>query len=292
MKVLVTGAGGQLGRELAATCPGHVELTTCTRQRVDITREQHVRATLEAVRPDLVINAAAYTAVDRAEDEAALAFAVNAEGAGNLALATREMEVRLFHLSTDFVFSGESSRPYSPEAETDPRGVYGASKLAGEERVLEICSSRGLVVRTAWVYSRFGHNFVKTMLRVMSERREITVVADQVGAPTWARGLAELLWACSSRSELAGILHWTDNGVASWYDLAVAIQEEAEALGFLSDRASVSPIATADYPTAAERPAFSVLDTGATRQRLGISGIHWRQQLRSMLRDLQEYGEE
>lgn len=292
MRVLITGANGQVGRELQATCPAEIDLTPCDRADLDITQGDQIRRVLAQARPEVIINAAAYTAVDRAEQERDLAFAVNAEGALKLARGAIEAGARLIHLSTDFVFSGHRGRPYRPETATDPRCVYGASKLAGEEQILRVSKTAGMVIRTAWVYSRFGSNFVKTMLRLMSEREEISVVMDQVGTPTWAQGLARLIWACRIRPDLHGIYHWTDAGVASWYDFAIAIQEEAQGLRLLQASNRVLPVTTADFPAAARRPPYSVLDTTGTRQGLRIDGVHWRRQLRAMLQEMQEYGED
>lgn len=292
MRVLIAGANGQLGRELLATCPEDVQPAALDKTQLDITQKEGVHRVLHELRPDLIVNAAAYTAVDLAEEERELAFAVNAEGPRHLAEQAHEIGARLLHISTDFVFAGNQSRPYPSDAETDPQSAYGASKLAGENHILQISGARGLIVRTAWVYSRFGTNFVKTMLRLMSEREELSVVVDQIGSPTWARGLACLIWSCREHAELHGIYHWTDAGVASWYDLAVAIQEEALALRLLGSLCQVLPVTTADFRTAARRPAFSVLDTSATRHALGLEGIHWRRQLRAMLQELQEHGED
>ena len=245
---------------------------------------------LADLRPSVVINAAAYTAVDRAESEQAAAFAVNADGPGHLARACAGLGARLIHVSTDFVFSGNACHPYQPADPTGPVSVYGESKLAGEQQVREALGEQSVIVRTAWVYSRVGHNFVKTMLRLMAERDSLSVVADQVGTPTWARGLAEALWRIVDKPEIAGTLHWTDAGVASWYDFAVAIAEEAHAQGLLARPVAVKPIATADYPTPAARPAWSVLDKTASWQQLGCDGMHWREALRAMLADWKAHG--
>lgn len=292
MKVLITGAGGQLGQELQATCPQEVDLTALERCQLDITNDDLVRRAFKEIRPELIVNAAAYTAVDRAEQEPDLAFAINGEGPCNLARGALEIGARLIHFSTDFVFSGEQGRPYQPDSGTDPQSVYGASKLTGENHVLQICDRSGLVVRTSWVYSRFGGNFVETMLRLMSEREEVSVVMDQIGTPTWTQSLARLVWASRLRPELNGLLHWTDAGVASWYDFAIAIQEEARALGLLGAPCRVLPVTTAEFPAAARRPSYSVLDATAARNHLGLTGVHWRRQLRIMLLEMKEHGED
>ena len=234
-----------------------------------------------------MINAAAYTAVDKAESEPEEAHRGNAEGPAALARACSAGNIRFINVSTDFVFDGAASQPYTPDAATAPLGEYGRSKLAGELAVGEACPG-ALLLRTGWVYSSFGGNFVKTMLRLMGERDELSVVVDQVGTPTWAHGLAQAAWAAVARPELGGIYHWSDAGVCSWYDFATAICEEGLALGLLSRPVSVRPITSAEYPTPAQRPAYSVLDKTSSWRDLDLQGVHWREQLRAMLRDYKE----
>jgi dTDP-4-dehydrorhamnose reductase len=258
-------------------------VVSCSAAELDVTRPDAAAALLRRERPVVVLNTAAYTAVDAAEDEPARAEAVNAEGAANLARAARDTGARLIHLSTDFVFDGAQGRPYAPDDPPNPLGVYGRTKLEGEAAVLRLSAGEALVVRTAWVYSAHGRNFVLRMLELMGERRELGVVSDQVGTPTWARPLAQALWLAAARPGMRGIHHWTDAGVASWYDLAVAVQEEAAALGLLSRTIPVFPLRTADYPTRARRPSYSVLDTGSTQTALDLSPRHWRVNLRTML---------
>jgi dTDP-4-dehydrorhamnose reductase len=291
LKVLITGAGGQLGRELQASAPAEVELHALDRARLDITRAEKVEEIVGELRPDLVINAAAYTAVDRAEEERDQAFAVNADGARCLAAATARRRARLIHVSTDFVFDGAASRPYLPGAAANPQGIYGASKREGEVGVSAATEGKALILRTAWVYSRFGSNFVRTMLRLLAEREELGVVDDQIGSPTWAKGLAIAIWSAARRPAWQGCHHWTDAGVASWYDFAVAIQEEGTALGLLRSSCRVQPISTADFPTAARRPPYSVLDKAATWTELGVVPTHWRRQLRFMLQEVGNHGD-
>jgi dTDP-4-dehydrorhamnose reductase len=285
MKVIVTGADGQLGRELQLTAPVGVDCLPLNRVELDIGDLPAVSRRLDLEQPGVLINAAAYTAVDRAESEPAAAARVNAEGAANLATACDQTGCRLLHVSTDFVFDGQRGQPYPPSAATAPLGEYGRTKLLGEEAVVRLAPG-SLILRTGWVYSRFGGNFVTTMLRLMAEREELTVVCDQVGTPTWARGLAEALWACALRPAVTGIYHWSDAGVCSWYDFAVAISEEAVALGVLEQAARVRPIPAADYPTPARRPAYSVLDKSDSWRDLAMNPVHWRVQLRAMLSDL------
>jgi dTDP-4-dehydrorhamnose reductase len=280
--VLIAGAGGQLGRELVATAPRGARVVALDRAALDVSDAAAVDVAVRAAGPAVVINAAAYTAVDRAETDAHAARAVNADGAAHLAAAAARWGARTVHLSTDFVFDGESSRPYAPGHVVAPLGVYGATKAEGERRVLA-ADPRAVVVRTAWVYSAHGGNFVKTMLRLMATRDEVRVVADQVGTPTWARGLAGALWRVAARGDVAGVHHWTDAGVASWYDVAVAVQEEAVAAGLLARAVPVVPIRTEDYPTPARRPAYSVLDKTASWAAFGVGAPHWRAQLRAAL---------
>ncbi|MEQ9462158.1 MAG: dTDP-4-dehydrorhamnose reductase [Haliea sp.] len=288
--VLITGAGGQLGRELQLTAPAGVALVSLDRGALDITRAEEVRRVFGELRPDWVFNAAAYTAVDRAEGEESLALQINAEGAANLAAACASTGTGLVHVSTDFVFDGESGHPYRPDATPRPLGAYGRSKLEGERAVLA-AHPRALILRTGWVYSRFGGNFVKTMLRLMVERESLAVVCDQVGTPTWARGLARALWAAAERPLLQGVYHWSDAGVCSWYDFAVAIAEEGLAGGLLSRSPAIQPIPASQYPTPARRPACSVLDKQQTWEDFDMAPEHWRVQLRAMLQDLKEHGD-
>lgn len=296
MRILLTGANGQLGWELQRTRPEGVELHPMTSAELDITHAQAVMDKVRAIQPDWIINAAAYTAVDKAESEPERVFAVNGDGARHLAEAARTVKARMIQISTDFVFDGQQSHPYLPsplEGEgTGERGnspplcTYGASKRAGEMAVLKTLGDDALIIRTAWVYSTHGHNFVKTMLRLMRERDQLGIVADQIGSPTWAHGLAKAIWKAIAL-DLKGVHHWTDAGVASWYDFACAIFDEARALGLLERDTIIRPIRTNDYPTPARRPGFSVLDKTSTWQALGITApTHWRTQLRAMLNEL------
>ncbi|HMO68492.1 MAG TPA: dTDP-4-dehydrorhamnose reductase [Novosphingobium sp.] len=280
MKALVTGANGQLGRALAATVPPGWTCVALDRAGLDLADAPSIRAVVEVHRPDLILNAAAYTAVDRAESEEALATAINGTAVGLLREAADALGAHLVHISTDFVFDGSSSRAYAPGDPLAPLGAYGRSKAAGEAPR----RPGATIIRTSWVHAAGGANFARTMLRLMRERDEVRVVADQIGAPTWASGLARVAWALGER-RAGGVFHHSDAGVASWYDFALAVQEEALALGLLSREVPVVPIATADYPTPAARPAFSLLDSSATRALLGWPAVHWRVQLRSMLKE-------
>lgn len=288
MKVLITGAGGQVGWELQQTVPKGIEIIALHRADLNIADQSAVTSAVQEHQPDLIINAAAYTAVDKAEIESGKAFEINANGAAYIAKAAEDCAARLIHLSTDFVFDGAGTEPYLPEDKPRPAGVYGASKLQGEREVIAATLNKAVVLRTAWVYSVHGSNFVKTMLRLMAERDGLNVVADQVGTPTWAKELAGIIWDIAYKKDMLGIYHWTDNGVTSWYGFAVAIQEEAYELGLLQNVIPIKPIKTAEYPTPAKRPAYSVLDKTSTCVELGYTPKHWRESLKKMLTELKE----
>lgn len=284
-KILVTGSRGQLGHELMKRCPAGTECRGVDLPEVDITSKEQFLGICGEFSPDVLINAAAYTAVDRAETEELAARRVNIDGAENAAAACRLSGCRLIHISTDFVFDGASGRPYRINDHPAPLGVYGLTKLQGEEAVLKELPGAA-VVRTSWLYSSHGKNFVNTMLALMKEKEELRVVCDQVGSPTWAGGLAEALWLLAGRPEAKGVFHWSDLGVASWYDFAVAIYEEAILLGILEHDVQIVPVPSEAYPTPARRPSYSVMDTSRIRDALGIPGVHWRENLRTMLREM------
>ena len=286
MRVLVTGAGGQVGRAVIASAPPSATITALTHRDLDIGDEAAVSERVARERPELIINAAGYTAVDRAESEPLLARRANADGPRYLAQAGHAVGARLLHVSTDYVFDGRTSTPYTPTATTHPLNVYGSSKRAGELAVLEQPEAATLILRTAWLYSPGGANFVLTMLRLMRSHGRVRVVADQIGTPTSADSVASALWALAARPDVHGIQHWTDAGTASWYDFACAIAEEALGVGLLSAAVTVEPITTPEYPTAAPRPTYSVLDSTALRTALALPAVYWRTRLRTMLEAL------
>jgi dTDP-4-dehydrorhamnose reductase len=283
MKVLVLG-GGQIAKAIAAGAPARHEVAMRTHAELDIVDEAALGIALAKFKADWILNAAAYTAVDLAEDEAAKAIAVNDTAVASLVRTAAAARSKLLHLSTDFVFDGGSKRAYLPSDPTNPLSVYGVSKLGGERHV--VAGGAGIVLRTSWVYAAEGKNFVLTMLRLMREKNQINVVCDQIGAPTWAASAAAAIWGLIDAKAAPGIYHWTDLGVASWYDFAVAIQDEALARGLLSRTIPVLPIYSSEYPTKAQRPAFSVLDSASTRSLLKLPATHWRHNLRMMLDEL------
>ena len=283
---MITGAAGQLGYELQRTAPAEVAILPVDIDQLDLTDATAVEAFVATYRPSVIINGAAYTAVDRAESQAEAAWAVNAAAPHSLAVSAFRHGARLIQISTDFVFGASLGVPWKVTDDAAPQSVYGQTKRDGELSVLQMLSERALVIRTAWLYSARGDNFVKTMLRLMAERDEVRVIDDQVGSPTWANSLARTIWAAVHHPEVSGVLHWTDAGVASWYDFAVAIQEEAVTRGLLDRTIPILAIPTADYPTPAVRPSYSVLDKRDTMTLLGIAPIHWRLNLRHMLDEL------
>ncbi|MCR6651194.1 MAG: dTDP-4-dehydrorhamnose reductase [Cellvibrionaceae bacterium] len=286
MRILVVGKSGQLAWELGRSIPAGWQVTTRGHDELDIRSAEQIREHIARYDPQVVINCAAYTAVDKAESDSATAYAVNESGVRNLALACRDHNVRLFHISTDFVFDGRANQPYAPDAVANPLSVYGASKWAGEQLVSQLLPQSSVIVRTSWVYSSHGNNFVKTILRLVKEKPQIGVVADQIGSPTWAKGLADWLWAIAAKPDISGVFHWSDAGVASWYDFAVAIQELGYEKGLLGKTVPINPIPTTAYPVPACRPKYSVLDKRSAENAAGIKSVHWRQQLARMLDEL------
>lgn len=285
MRVMVTGAGGQLARALAELAGESVQCLMMGRDACDLADDESIRKAVRFAAPEAIINCAAYTAVDRAENEQALANRINGAAVATLAQAAADCGAKLVQVSTDFVFDGESAHPYQPCSSTTPISAYGASKLAGERAALE--NADALVLRTAWVHGAGGRNFVEAMLRLMAERDSLAVVSDQIGTPTHARSLARAIWDLLAIG-VSGVRHFTDAGVCSWYDFAVAIQEEAHALDILTRKVAISPIRSKDYPQAARRPASSVLDKTETWRDLGWRSDHWRSELRLMLKRRKE----
>jgi dTDP-4-dehydrorhamnose reductase len=285
VKILITGAGGQAGQALLATAPTIAEITALTRQELDLTDTAAMRQALETSASAVVINAAAWTDVDAAEGDEAGAHRVNADAVAALAQACAEQDARLVHLSTDFVFDGRATRPYGPDDPPAPQNAYGRSKLAGEAAAL--ADRRNLVLRTAWVYAAGHRNFVTAVLGKLRAGEELRVVADQVGSPTHARSLAGAIWQLIER-DAYGLLHFTDAGAISRYEFALAIRDEAHALGLVASEVPISPVATADLPTLAARPPYSALDS--TETLLDQPPRHWRDELRAMLTEERNRG--
>ena len=285
MKVLIAGSNGQLGWELNRTCPDEHKIISLDYPGIDICDSASVFGILKKYKPDWIINCAAYTNVDKAETDEAAARAVNCEGAANLAGGALEINARMVHISTDFVFNGNTAKPWRPYDIPDPCSVYGKTKLEGEKSVQDILKNEALIIRTAWLYSVHGNNFVHTMIRLMKEKEILNVIYDQIGTPCWAKGLARAVWE-AVKFNLKGIFHWTDAGVASWYDFAVAIGEEAVAAGLIKKEIPIVPIPSEKYPAPAQRPNFSVLDKTGFTAATGMMPEHWRKQLRKMIKEI------
>jgi dTDP-4-dehydrorhamnose reductase len=278
--ILLTGARGQIGYELARVLTEHGQVVALDRAQLDLANAEAIRATLRSLRPRIVVNAAAYTAVDRAEQERELAYAVNAHAPGVIAEEVKRLDAVLVHFSTDYVFDGHASTPYAEDAPTAPLSVYGASKLEGE-RAVATSECASLVLRTSWVYALRGHNFLLTIRRLAAERDELTVVADQFGVPNWAHALAaataRIVGGGESRlRERAGLYHLSGTGATSWFDFARAIIGPTE-------RPRLTAITTAQYPTAARRPAYAVLDSAKFRETFGFGLPDWRTMLSECL---------
>ena len=286
-KILVTGANGQLGKELkdlASSFP-QFDFIFLSRTDMPIHHFELVRNFFKSIKPAYCINCAAYTAVDRAEEEKDKAFQVNGEAVGVLAAICKEHNTKLIHISTDYVFDGNASEPYKEETITNPQSVYGASKLEGEKQAL-LLNPDVIIIRTSWSYSSHGKNFVKTMMRLMSEKNDISVVSDQIGSPTYAGDLAEVILQIIDKCQLSnekcipGIYHFSNDGIISWYDFATAIKE------FTQSSNKINSISSAEYPTAAKRPAYSVLDNSKIQKTFEISLKNWKDSLHSCISKL------
>ncbi|MEG3768555.1 dTDP-4-dehydrorhamnose reductase [Alteromonas sp. 14N.309.X.WAT.G.H12] len=284
MNMVVIGKSGQLSFELQRLLGNKV--TCFGRDDIDITDLSALTSVLDTIQPDAIINASAYTAVDKAESDEKAAALINTQGVANLASYCKKAGVFLVHVSTDYVFNGSKGSPYTVDDAIEPQGVYGKTKADGEKALLQTLPEASCLIRTAWVYSSHGNNFVKTMLRLMAEKPQLGVIDDQVGTPTWAKGLAE---ACvyAAQNKTNGVYHWTDEGVCSWYDFALAIQELGIEKGLLENAVPVKPIPSSQYPTPAKRPHYSVLDKTLTRDTFSsLHPAHWRTQLSAMMDEL------
>ena len=285
-KILLIGSTGQVGQELRKTLKNLGELTILTRQQLDLSKPDDIREAIASLSPEIIVNAAAYTAVDKAETESELAMAINAVAPEIMGEMAQKISATLVHISTDYVFDGQDSN-YQEDHVTNPLGIYGKSKLMGELGIRKQCDNH-FILRTAWVYGCRGHgNFVKTMLRLGKDRSELKVVADQIGTPSWAYDIADAIATLLEKQDTIprGTYHYTNSGVASWYDFALAIFDEARELNFPLKIAQVFPITTAEYPTPAVRPANSVLSKTKFTQTLGIYPPYWRDSLKKMLKE-------
>lgn len=288
LRILITGAQGQLARQIVHDAASHLHVTALDRKRLDITDAKAVEDCISHFKPDWIINAAAYTAVDKAQQEAEQCFAVNAQGALHLARAAKQCHARMVHISTDYVFDGQSPRPYKPTDPTQAINIYGASKLQGEQLVREVTDDKVLILRTAWVYGAVGKNFLHTMLRLMHERETIQVVSDQIGTPTSVSTLSRCVWDCIDLG-VEGIHHCTDAGVASWYDFAQAIYNLAQHRGLLKNDVVITPINTDQYPTPAQRPMCCILDKTSLWEALSYTTLHWQNALLKELQRLDNF---
>lgn len=283
MTIIVIGKSGQLAQALNSI---DRDISCLGRNDIDITSLANVTQVLDQYQITSVINASAYTAVDKAESEREQAFKLNATGVENLAVYCAEKAIHLVHISTDYVFAGDKGSPYLVNDHHAPLGVYGASKAAGEKAILINNPDNSCIIRTSWVYSPTGSNFVKTMLRLMAEKPELGVIDDQIGSPTFAQALAK---ACmvAAHNKVTGIHHFTDAGVCSWYDFALAIQEMGLKYGLLTKKVPVKPIPTSAYPTPAKRPSYSVLDKSSLKSAFdGLQPHHWRDELESVIKQI------
>lgn len=281
-KILVTGCNGQLGSSLRREIDNDpdIEAVYTDYDTLDITNREAVERFLSDHRFDIIVNCAAYTAVDKAESDEILASALNTGAVGNLGEAAVKTGAKVIHISTDYVFSGQGFRPYEENDEPYPQGIYGRTKLEGEALLTSFCQN-AMIIRTAWLYSEFGKNFVKTMLDLAETRPEINVVADQIGTPTYAGDLASAIHTIIKHEKwIPGIYHFTDEGVASWYDFTKAIFEIA------GKEVKVNPIPTSAYPTPAKRPLYSVLSKSKIKNTYGIEIPYWRDSLRKCLINL------
>lgn len=286
MRVLVTGASGQLGRDVVMLLQKQkINVLAMDRKKLDLAQSEQIRRQLQESSPDWIINCAAWTAVDKAEQEAQQAFAINRDAVRDMAACADETGARVLHISTDFVFSGKAQQPYGELDAVEPLGVYGRSKYEGELAVL--ASSAHIVLRTSWLYGAHGNNFVKTMLRLARDQDELRVVDDQIGSPTWSHDLARAILALI-QGNANGLYHFANTGEASWYGFACAILEEARTQGFELRAEQVTPIPTVEFPTPATRPAYSVLCSDKIQQLLPSPIRGWRSALPLMLKELKQ----
>jgi len=282
LKVLILGKSGQLAQALIANKPAHIECVALGRHDINLKSLVDINAAISTHRADIIINTAAYTQVDLAESAPSLAFEINELAVKNIAMAARDKNIRLIHLSTDYVFDGKQSTPYTTSDTPYPINVYGASKLAGEKALRQCMPTESTIVRSSSVYSQYGTNFVKTMLGLMHEKPELKVISDQISRPTSAKELALFIWALTEQTRLSPIYHWCDNGHTSWYEFAVTIQQLALKYGKLEKAIPIIPISSQDYGSAAKRPTFSQLDINQSQALLQAKP--WQENLESLIK--------
>lgn len=291
MKILITGSEGQLGKVLNLTKPANNDYLFCNKKIMDITNSSDCRDVIKKFKPDWIINCAAYTAVDNAEDDPENAFLVNSYGPKLICEEISKCGSKLLHISTDFVFNGKNNLPYRTDHKVDPLSIYGKSKAEGEKNILKFPNN--IILRTGWLYGDKGHNFFNTILRLnntlLHKDESLKVIFDQIGAPTSAYSLARLCWKILSidnfniKRKSSLILHWSDSGVASWYDFAKAIIDISFEKGLLEERVKVEPIFTYEFNTRAKRPNYSVLNTSETKKLFNIDQVYWREELESVI---------
>ncbi|GKW13274.1 NAD(P)-dependent oxidoreductase [Pectobacterium carotovorum subsp. carotovorum] len=281
MKILLTGANGQLGRCFQDRLPVGWKILATDSSELDITDLAHVEQAVKDFQPDAIVNAAAYTAVDKAESEPELAEKINTTGPENLAVVASKQGIRLVHVSTDYVFDGNATEPYNEDSATNPLSVYGKTKLAGEQAVTQ-AAPEAIIVRTAWVFSEYGNNFVKTMLRLAKERDALSIVADQRGCPTYAGDLAQAIISLLEKNAKGGIYHYCGDEEVSWYEFAEEIFKFAERKSIAAKIPTLKPITTEQYPTPAQRPVFSILSCEKIKKmNIHLSG--WKKSLEAII---------
>ncbi len=283
MKVLITGANGQVARDLIATAPPGMDIQAFSKSDLDITNAENLISIVSSSRPDIFINTAAYTAVDDCESNIDTAWAVNCDSLNNIVSAVNQTGARLLQYSTDYIFDGTSNIPYKPDDNPNPLSVYGNSKLAGEKIIKQKLKTGGLIIRTGWIYSAHGNNFVNTMLRLLESRDSINVVNDQVGTPTWSRSLAQASWQLLARNNGITTYHYSDSGSCNWYEFARVIKSYALGGKILSKAAEICPTTSEKYNAPAKRPKYSVLDCHETWNTLGYIPDDWKVALSKMI---------
>ena len=299
LKIILTGPKGQLGRALTKLKPNDVDLLSVDRSILDLSNFYSCRKLIEDIKPDWIINCGAYTNVDKAEIETDIAMRINADAPRAFAEAIKKVGGKIMQISTDFVFDGQNrNTPYPPDHKRSPIGIYAISKAKGEEAIEETLgqSGKGLILRTSWLIGPVGKNFVLTMLKLHSKGKEINVVSDQIGVPTSSLGLARACWRTIKldsqdllfKKSQQNILHWSDDGIASWYDLALVIGEIGFEIGLLNNKSKVNPIRSKDYPSRVTRPFYSVLESQSTKNLLKMYGVHWLKSLREIIETIKK----